>query len=257
MVYTKKQLAEAVALSSSISGVLGFLGVYGRSGGVWARFKKLIIEHRLDTSHFNPSRRGQPSSRRRSSDKVLVLREINYRETTVRLRMAMLEAGFLHVCAVCSQAPEWQGGRLTLQIDHKSGDWRDCRQENLRFLCPNCHSQTSTFGHRPDPLLIVETSCVSCSKKLRLNQNTLRRKTSGPYCKPCRDVKFFAAKPASKEKIEWPNPIELSTLVWTTPVTKLANQLGVSGSAIKKRCKQLGITTPGRGYWSQRQSEVK
>lgn len=29
---------------------------------------------------------------------------------------------------------------------HKNGDWRDNRAYNLRFLCPNCHSQTPNFG---------------------------------------------------------------------------------------------------------------
>ncbi|UGQ09608.1 hypothetical protein LO772_22100 [Yinghuangia sp. ASG 101] len=33
-------------------------------------------------------------------------------------------------------------------MDHINGDWRDHRAENLRYLCPNCHSQTDTYrGH--------------------------------------------------------------------------------------------------------------
>jgi len=35
---------------------------------------------------------------------------------------------------------------LTLDIDHINGDWSDCKLNNLRFLCPNCHRQTDTFA---------------------------------------------------------------------------------------------------------------
>ena len=36
--------------------------------------------------------------------------------------------------------------KLTLQLDHINGINNDNRKENLRFLCPNCHSQTNTFA---------------------------------------------------------------------------------------------------------------
>ena len=40
---------------------------------------------------------------------------------------------------------EWINGKLVLELDHINGDHTDNRIENLRFLCPNCHSQTETF----------------------------------------------------------------------------------------------------------------
>ena len=35
---------------------------------------------------------------------------------------------------------------IIFQVDHINGDRTDNRHENLKILCPNCHSQTSTFG---------------------------------------------------------------------------------------------------------------
>lgn len=48
----------------------------------------------------------------------------------------------------CGNKGEWQGQLLILELDHKNGIRNDNRLKNLRFLCPNCHSQTKTFRGR-------------------------------------------------------------------------------------------------------------
>lgn len=53
----------------------------------------------------------------------------------------------LHIpnkCAICSLS-EWRGKPLTLELDHIDGNSSNNELENLRLLCPNCHSQTETF----------------------------------------------------------------------------------------------------------------
>jgi len=49
-------------------------------------------------------------------------------------------------CEICGQDPEWNGKPLILQIDHINGNRKDNRLENLRIVCPNCHTQTETFS---------------------------------------------------------------------------------------------------------------
>lgn len=50
-----------------------------------------------------------------------------------------------YCCSECNLS-EWNHKPLTLQLDHIDGNPDNCRVNNLRFLCPNCHSQTPTWG---------------------------------------------------------------------------------------------------------------
>lgn len=37
-------------------------------------------------------------------------------------------------------------GKIPLTIDHADGNWQNCTEDNLRVLCPSCHSLTPTYG---------------------------------------------------------------------------------------------------------------
>ena len=51
---------------------------------------------------------------------------------------------------------EWQGKPITLQLDHINGIHDDNRIENLRIVCPNCHSQTPTYCRKKSSLVPQE-----------------------------------------------------------------------------------------------------
>lgn len=49
------------------------------------------------------------------------------------------------ICEECGQLPEWNGKKLVMHLDHVDGDPTNNQIENLRILCPNCHTQTDTY----------------------------------------------------------------------------------------------------------------
>lgn len=64
------------------------------------------------------------------------------------VKRRLFRAGILkNECAKCG-LEKWEGSELSMHLDHINGVRDDHRLENLRMLCPNCHSQTPTYGGR-------------------------------------------------------------------------------------------------------------
>lgn len=52
------------------------------------------------------------------------------------------------ICVSCKIGPKWNGNPLVLQLDHIDGNSDNNMPSNLQLLCPNCHTQTETFGSK-------------------------------------------------------------------------------------------------------------
>ena len=99
---------------------------------------KKIKKLKLDISHFRKEQTKKIDLRKvlveNSKINVTILKNILYREKIKE-----------EICEKCGTGDIWLELPLTLQLDHINGNNKDNRIENIRILCPNCHSQTSTY----------------------------------------------------------------------------------------------------------------
>ncbi|MDN3022558.1 HNH endonuclease signature motif containing protein [Streptomyces sp. S.PB5] len=147
--WTRELLQEAVSASTNMCEVLRRLGLEV-VGGHHTHISRRIKAYGIDVSHFRvPTQRGE-SLRRRTPAELLVEQPAGgaRRIQSDRLRRAMTEMGVAECCAMCGIEGVWLGEPLPLEIDHIDGDWRNNQVENLRFLCPNCHSTTDSYRGR-------------------------------------------------------------------------------------------------------------
>lgn len=146
-----EQFVELLKKSSTISEVLFKLG-YTTKGNSWgySQIKRRMTDLNLDYSIF----KGKSYLANKKPDKISeqdILRENCKHQRTVLRRYVIKNNLIPYKCAICG-CTEWQGKTLSLELDHINGINNDNRLENLRFLCPNCHSQTSTYGSRNQQL---------------------------------------------------------------------------------------------------------
>lgn len=150
--YTSEILRPIFETSLSYAEVLRKFGLK-QTGGSQTNIKRLARKYEISTEHFLGRARNHGFTHRGGSKKteakeILILRDpLAHPEKTYKLRRAMLEVGIPYICSLCGIKDIWNGKSLTLTVDHINGCRNDNRKENLRFLCPNCHSQTETFGN--------------------------------------------------------------------------------------------------------------
>ena len=151
--YSKELLKEAAAQSESIAGVLHHLQLR-QAGGNQTHIARRLKEYEVNTSHFTGCghNRGKTASTKKTARDILVVSpEGSFRPKQFHLHRAMLECDVQEVCQLCGVETNWNGAKLVLHIDHVDGNWLNNTLSHLRFLCPNCHSQTDTFGTKNKP----------------------------------------------------------------------------------------------------------
>ncbi len=142
-------LRKAAASSGSYRQTLQKLGLT-EAGGNYTQIKKYIAEFNISTKHFHG--KAWSKGRKIQREPVLSLKEIlvqNSHYQSFKLKKRLFTAGIKNVhCEMCGWAKLSNDGRVPLELDHINGIHTDNRIENLRILCPNCHSLQPTHRGR-------------------------------------------------------------------------------------------------------------
>lgn len=141
--WTDEQLVEAVKTSTTMMDVMRKLNLKPYAGNN-NQLKRRCSILGVDLSHFTGRGHGQTAPRTMRPTELIFVRDSPATQVSAKKRI-LKESLLEHRCAVCGLAPTWRGLGLVLVLDHISGDSSDYRLENLRFLCPNCNSQQTTF----------------------------------------------------------------------------------------------------------------
>lgn len=138
-----EEFKNIVSNANSYSDCLRALGLGTNGGSSTDILKRRIKELDCSIDHFNQT--NKKSYQAKYSLEEILVENSSYANIASLKKRLIKEKVLEYKCAICGLT-EWVNKPISLQLDHINGINNDHRIENLRFLCPNCHSQTDTFA---------------------------------------------------------------------------------------------------------------
>lgn len=144
--YTEEEIKKAVENSKSIADVCRKLNI-GTRGSNFKTVKRYINYYNISISHFQPKSEQLKELHFKKRIPTIEILVVNSTWTSsFDLKNRLLKEGFKeNKCEICNLQGVWNNKPINMQLDHINGINNDNRLENLRMVCPNCHSQTDTF----------------------------------------------------------------------------------------------------------------
>ena len=216
----KENLEQLVKTSNSFSEILR-KQEKAISGASVKLLKNKLQQYNIECN-FNTS---SIQTKDKKTLNELLVENSNYQ--SAKLKERLIKEGIKKdVCEICGCSNEWNGKTLVLQLDHINGNHSDNRLENLRIVCPNCHSQTETFSNKRAKKhnYCVDCGCEISTRSTRCNSCASKYKNS------------FKVKPENR-----PTKTELLELIQNNPFTVIGNMYNVTDNTIRKWCKNYGL----------------
>ena len=175
----EEQVKKSISLSDLVRKLTNKEKVHG---SMVVLIKKKLLFYNINFDHFIG--RSKPKSSYKSMTKEEFIENylsLNAKKKTsgTNLKYYLFKFGFKdNVCEECGLKNIWNNKEISLQLEHINGNNLDNRIDNLKILCPNCHSQTETYAGKKNKGIKNEILCLDCGC-------ILKRKRKTGYCHDC------------------------------------------------------------------------
>jgi len=165
------------------------------------------------------------------------------------IKKFLIEMDYLSDCCSMCGLTEWVNKSITLQLDHIDGDRHNNQLNNLRLLCPNCHSQTPTFSTRKNSKVNIKekknddefSDAIKTSENARQALMKLGLQAFGGNYERIRKIKHETGVEFKSRTSKIPPMEELLDKLCKHSLLEIGKQYGVSDNAVRRWLRKYGI----------------
>lgn len=225
-----RQIVKNCTSYRELARKLGYASIGNNHKTIQARLEK----YNISIEHFTGVAK---EATRRTEENVFCK---NSTATQAVLRRWYKKGGYSeYKCAICSQEPFWNGAELTLTLDHIDGDNHNNELSNLRWVCPNCDRQLSTFAGK------------NCNRENYYNYNKQQTEL--------KEKTFEEQKRQQERESKIPDKDSLLEILIENngSFTQVGRLFSVTDNSVRKWCKKYGLPYHTSDYQDKKEKRPK